>query len=371
MVKYKMVVPCHFGLESVVKFEILKCGGENIITENGRVVFEGDDSTLAKCNLWIRSGERVLILLSEFDALTFDDLFEGVKSIDWNNFIDKKDSFPVTGWSLNSELKSIPDCQKIIKKAIVEKLKQAYNISWFDETNTKVQIRFSILKNKVNIMIDSSGAPLHKRGYRQISNLAPIKETLAAGIIDLARIRDTSFLIDPFCGSGTFLIEGAYKALNIAPGIARNFAAQKYDFINKLCFKEERDEAKNQIKKDCDFFAQGYDIDEQSVEIAKDNCRKAGVDKYIKIEKQDVKNFTIPQNNFTVICNPPYGERLLDFDKANLVYKAMGNAFNKADFGSFYIISSNEEFEKHFGKKATKKRKLYNGMLKCDLYMYY
>lgn len=365
----KFSCPCHFGLESVLKFEITKIGGNNINVSDGRITFTGDFSTLARANLCLSTAERVLIQLAEFKATTFEELFQNVKAIPFEDYIRKNDAFPVKGYSLNSALHSVPDCQSIIKKAVVERLKSKYNVNWFEETGSIFQIQFSIQKDMVIIYMDTSGVGLHKRGYRRKSNAAPIKETLAAGIVDLAFVKGNSIVCDPFCGSGTFLIEAAYKALNIAPGLKRHFAAEKWDVIDSGIWQEERTRALDMIKKDTDFFGYGYDIDPEAVALTQENCRKAGIQKRIAIKQADVHDYVNETGSIT-ICNPPYGERLLELKEAEQIYTAMGKKFTADRNSPCYIISPHEEFESFFGKKASKRRKLYNGMIKCQLYMY-
>lgn len=281
-----------------------------------------------------------------------------------------KDSFPVKGYSLNSALHSVPDCQAIIKKAVVERLKQKYGISWFEETGSTVQIKFSILKDVVTIYLDTSGIGLHKRGYRRNSNSAPIKETLAAGIIDLARVRSDSVVCDPFCGSGTLLIEAGLKALKIAPGINRRFSAEKWDCIPAEVWREERTRAIDNVDRSAKFQGIGFDIDDSAVALTLDNAHKAGIKSRMKIEQADISKFRQPDNSI-VICNPPYGERLLEIREAEKIYRQMGHVFGKGSGQSSYIISPHEEFESFFGKNARKRRKLYNGMIKCQLFMYF
>lgn len=366
----RMACPCHFGLESVLKFEVTKIGGQDITVSDGKVTFSGDFSVLAKANLWLATAERVLVQLAEFDAYSFEDLFQGTKNIPFEDFIGATDRFPVKGHSLNSELHSVPDCQSIIKKAAVERLKDVYGISWFEETGALFQIQFSILKNHVTIYLDSSGAGLHKRGYRRNSNAAPIKETLAAGIVDLAHVRGDSIVCDPFCGSGTILIEAAYKALNIAPGLKRKFSAENWNVIPSGIWSEERQNALDSIRKDTDFFACGYDIDPECVALTQENCRKAGIQKRVQIKQADVRDY-VNEDNVITISNPPYGERLLELKEAEKLYAVMGQRFKADREHPCFVISPHEEFEKIFGKKADKRRKLYNGMLKCQLYMYF
>ena len=359
---YTLCAPCHFGLESVLKYEISKIGGQDIKVENGKVFFSGNDETLAKANLWLRTAERVLVVVGAFPAHSFEELFQGVKALPLENYIGKTNAFPVKGWSINSQLHSIPDCQSIIKKAMVERLSQHYHLNWFEETGSKIQFQFSILKNLVHIMIDTSGAGLHKRGYRPVAN--------AAGIADLARIRENSFVVDPFCGSGTLLIEAGLKAMNIAPGLRRHFAAERYPFIGADIFSFCRSQAKEAIKKDCQFFAVGSDIDPSALAIAKENIQKAGLGKRIVLEQKDISNFALVKPA-TILCNPPYGERLLDVKQAEKLYQIAGKQFLQFSNSQYYIISPSENFEQLFGKKASKRRKLYNGMLECNLFMYF
>lgn len=369
--KFQLTAPCHFGLESVLSSEVRRIGGEDVRVSDGRVTFSGDEAVLARANICLRTAERVQILLAEFDAYSFEDLFQGVKKIPLEDYIGKNDAFPVKGWSLNSQLHSIPDCQKIIKKAMVTRLSQAYNISWFEETGATYQIEFGIHKNHCMIMLDTSGTGLHKRGYRKSSVIAPIKETLAAGIIDLARVYPDSTLYDPFCGSGTLLIEGAMHAMKIAPGLRRHFAAEKFNFIPAKVWQEERQRAFDLIDRTATFQAFGSDIDPDAVELAQLNAQKAGVAARIKIEQRDVKDFVMGESKGVVICNPPYGERLLDVKEAQKIYKTMGKVFAPREKDRFYIISPDEQFENYFGRKADKRRKLYNGMIKCQVYMYF
>lgn len=366
----RMVCPCHFGLESTLKFEITKIGGQDIAVSDGRVAFSGDFGTLVRANLWLASAERVLVQLAEFDAHSFEELFQGTKNAPFEDLIGVKDKFPVKGHSLNSDLHSVPDCQAIIKKAAVERLKEKYGVTWFEETGAMFQIRFGILKNHVSIYLDSSGEGLHKRGYRRNSNAAPIKETLAAGLIDLAHVRSDSIVCDPFCGSGTILIEAAYKALNIAPGLKRRFAADDWRVISPEIWETERKNALDAIKKDTDFFAYGYDIDSECVALTLENCRKAGIRKRVEVRQADVKGF-VNEANTIVVCNPPYGERLLELREAEKLYTVMGQRFIADREHPCFVISPHEEFEKLFGKRADKRRKLYNGMLKCQFYMYF
>ena len=368
---YKLCAPCLFGLESVLSGELKRLGFADISVTDGRVEFTGDAEGIARANLNLRTAERVLIVLDSFRAVTFQQLIDGAEKIPFEEYIGKKDAFPVKGWSLNSQLHSVPDCQSIIKKAAVKRLSRKYGVAWLEESGSTVQIQFSINKDIVTIMLDTSGMALHKRGYRKVANLAPIRETLAAGILDIARIYPDTQLYDPFCGSGTFLIEAAYKAKNIAPGIYRRFAAEKWDSLPSKIWQTSREEAIEKIRKDIEFTAFGSDISQDSLEIAEANARRAGISGLIRLEKVDVKNFTIPDRKSLIVTNPPYGERLMAGEDLTQLYRTMGNVFQPSQQTSYYIISSAEDFEQCFGRKADKKRKLYNGMLKCNLYQYF
>lgn len=370
MKNIRLNCPCLFGLESVLSYEIKKIGGENLKVTDGKISFDGDFNTLAKANLWLSTAERVLIELGSFEAKSFEELFQGIKHLPFENFIGKSDTFPVKGYSLNSALHSVPDCQSIIKKAIVERLKSVYGISWFDEDGPVHQVQFSIHKDIVTIFLDTSGAGLHKRGYRRNSNDAPIKETLAAGIVDLARVRPDSKVLDPMCGSGTFLIESAYKALNIAPGLRRNFAAQRWSQIPEKVWVDARAEALDSIDRQGKFQAFGFDIDDIAVDLTQSNARKAGVGSKLVIKQSDISRFKQLDNSI-IFCNPPYGERMLEIKDAEKLYKKLGDRLNPGRERPCYIIAPHEEFEKFFGKKADKRRKLYNGMIKCQLFMYF
>ena len=367
----KFCAPCIFGLEGICANELRFLGIENVAAENGRVTFTGDFNTLARANINSRYAERIQIVLAEFEVHTFDELFENVNKIEWENFIRADEAFPVKGSCLNSSLMSVPDCQKIIKKSVVKRLSQKYMLPWFDETGAVHQIQFLIINNKASIMLDTSGAGLHKRGYRAESNDAPIKETLAAAMVELSRVRANHFVTDPMCGSGTILIESAMKALNIAPGLNRYFSCEKWKCIPNDLFRNEREIARSKIRTDCDFHATGYDIDETALKTAHKNAEIAGVADRITFERRDIKDFVLEDGFQTIITNPPYGERLLDVKSAEQLYRIMGEKFKKVHGKSYTIICPDDDFEKLFGRKADKRRKLYNGTLKCQLYMYF
>lgn len=362
--------PCHFGLESILAGELKRMDAQNVRAENGKVIFEGGFDLLARANICLRTAERVLIQLAVFPATTFEELFQGVKSIPLEDFIGQKDAFPVKGWSLNSKLESVPSCQAIVKKAAVERLKAHYGVEWFVETGSMHQLQFSILKDEVTILLDTSGAGLHKRGYRANANEAPIKETLAAGIVDLARVKGYSTVCDPFCGSGTLLIEAATKALNIPPCIRRRFIAQDWGLFPESVWKEEREKGIAAVRRDAEFHGFGMDLDRRAVELTKENAQKAGVLSHLTVHQADIKKFHAEAGH-TVICNPPYGERLLEKQQAETIYQVMGKRFLQLDKSSYYIISPHEEFEKLFGRRANKRRKLYNGMIRCQVFQYF
>ena len=365
------VAPCIFGLEGICANELKFLGIRNVRAENGRVLFEGDWDTLARANIRSRYAERIRILLAEFRATDFQTLFERVRAVEWERFIGMSDAFPVKGRCLSSQLMSVPDCQKIIKKAVVTRLSERYMLSWFEETGPARQIQFLILKDKVSILLDTSGAGLHKRGYRADSNEAPIKETLAAAMAELARVRPNHFVTDPMCGSGTILIEAAMKAKNIAPGLKRYFACEKWSCVPKDVFAKERELAESEIRTDITFRAQGSDIDASALETARHNAQLAGVADLIAFEQRDIRDFRLSEGYQTVITNPPYGERLLDLRAAEELYRIMGERFRREKGKSYTVITPDDDFEKLFGRKADKRRKLYNGTLKCQVYLFY
>ncbi len=371
MSEIMMVAPCLMGLEGLVSNELKRMDAQSVLAENGRVFFSGDENILARANICSRYSERVAVLIGRFDALSFDELFEKTKALDWSRWIGKTDAFPVKGSSINSKLHSVPDCQKIIKKAIVENLKQKYKVNWLEETSVRKQIAFLIYKDNVCLMLETSGEGLHKRGYRREGAIAPIKETLAAAIADISFVRRDTHTIDPCCGSGTLLIESALKALNIAPGMQRSFVSERYPEIAPSVWREERARARDLVNRNAGFTACGFDIDANTLAIAKANASKAGVADRIDFSVRDLRDFRQDRDKAVVICNPPYGERLLNISEANELYRAMGRVFKRTDGWSYSIITPDEQFEKFFGRKADKRRKLYNGMIKCQLYTYY
>ncbi|WP_368234001.1 class I SAM-dependent RNA methyltransferase [Anaerotruncus rubiinfantis] len=370
---YRICCPCLFGLESVLSFEVKKIGGENVEVTDGRVFFDGDLQMVAKANLWLRTAERVGIVMGRFKAETFTELFDRTADLPWEHFIGEDDQFPVKGSSLNSKLHSVPDCQRIIKRAVVRRFESVYKRAVFAETGTVYQVQFTIHKDMVTLLLDTSGAGLHKRGYRANANEAPIKETLAAGIVDFARVRGDSTVYDPMCGSGTLVIEAALKALNIAPGIRRRFAAQNWACFANGIFSDLRKAAAAEVRRDAQFLAFASDNDSQSVKLTQENAVKAGVASRIKVYEGDVADFQTrrPGHGGIVLTNPPYGERLLDASEAQEICRMLGTAFPPEEGMSYYIISPDEDFEAQFGRPAVRRRKLYNGMIKCQLFMYF
>jgi len=362
--------PCLFGLEGILADELRRMSALNVTPQNGRVLFDGDAAVLARANIGSRYAERIQLLMGSFRAVTFDQLFEGVKALPWENLIGKTDRFPVKGWALQSTLHSVPDCQKIIKKAVVERLKSRYHIGWFEETGALYQIQFTILKDEVTVLVDTSGAGLHKRGYRQNAGGAPIKETLAAAIVDVSRARLSPVICDPCCGSGTMLIEAALAAKRIAPGIHRRFVSAEWPLVPYDVWEAERARAKAAERPDQQFVAIGGDIDPEAVRLTKDNALKAGVGEHIQASVRDLRHFEPQGERGIVLCNPPYGERLLDIKEAQRIIRELGRVFTPQPGWQYAVISPDEQFEELFGRPAKKRRKLYNGMLKCQLYIF-
>ncbi len=363
--------PCLLGVEGLAAEELRAMGAADVRAENGRVLFAGDEALLARANLNSRVAERVLILLGEFDARSFEELFQGARALPWEEFIGKEDAFPVTGSSLNSQLHSVPDCQAILKKAVVERLKSRYHLSWFPESGPVHRIRFRLMKDRVSLMLDTSGDPLYKRGYRTESNGAPMRETLAAALVQLGRVRPDGNFIDPFCGSGTLPIEAALYAKNIAPGRGRGFAAESWAQSHREIWRAERQRADALIRRDAPFRAAGYDIDPHCRELTLANARRAGVADCVSAAVRDIRDFDRSARYGCVVCNPPYGERLGDLQTARELYRRMGEVFARQPGWSYGIITPEEEFERIFGRRADKRRKLYNGMIRCQYYQYF
>ena len=367
---YELYAPCHFGMEAVLKREIIDIGYEISKVEDGRVYFLGDDEAIVRANLWLRTTERVLINVGSFKADTYDELFEKTKAIDWSEYLTKDAKFWVSkASSVKSKLFSPSDIQSIVKKAIVEKMKSIYNISWFQEDGAEYPLRVSIYKDVVTLGLDTTGVSLHKRGYRTKVAKAPITETLAAALIMLTPWKKDRILIDPFCGSGTFAIEAAMMAMNMAPGLNRGFLSQNWEnMINKKLWYELIDEAREEVDEDVRPDIQAYDIDEAVLKAARENAANAGVS--IHIQKRDVSELTHAKKYGFIITNPPYGERLEDKESLPPLYKTLGERFKALDNWSLYMITSYEDCEKYIGRKANKNRKVYNGMIKTYFYQF-
>ena len=367
---FELCVPCLLGLEGPIADELKRMKQENVHSENGRVYFSGDFEAIARANVNLRVGERVLIELGKFEANTFDELFERTKALPWEMLIPKNGAFPVKGYSLNSKLFSVSDCQKIIKKAVVERLKSVYGIQWFPEDGETYQIQFSIMKDVASLCIDTSGEGLHKRGYRPAHNAAPLKETMAAAMVTLSRYRGREDFCDPFCGSGTIPIEAALIAKNRAPGLNRDFSAMKWSGFDAGIWTKVRKEARDK-EFHGDYRIIGSDIDPNALEIAKENAARAGVLDVVRFEKADATKFDRVTEKGIIVTNPPYGERIMEKQEAEMLYRGFGEAWRNTENWKLYLLSSHTEFERTFGKTADKKRKLYNGMIKCDLFMYF
>lgn len=368
--RFELTATCLFGLERLLGEEIEALGYDRTETIDGRVSFWGDEEAVAYANVFLRYAERVYIKLGEFDASSFDALFEGTRALPWENFIGRDDAFPVNGHSVKSALFSIPDCQKIVKKAIVSRLSESYGISWFDESAATVRVEFFILRDRASLMIDTSGEPLHKRGYRPASGLAPIRETLAAAIAALARPREDVLFWDPMCGSGTIAIEAAMLMRNIAPGRNRSFAAESYPFIPRSLWSLAREEAfAAEVKTDFEVFAS--DIDPEMIPIAAENARRAGCEANVRCFVADAREISAPGRRGTIVTNPPYGERLSDPVAVEALYREIGAHFRSLAPWQVYVITSHPSFDRFWGRRADKVRKLYNGMIPCYFYQYF
>lgn len=369
MTHFEFAAPTLFGLEGIAGDELRRLNIENVRVENGRVLFSGDENALAKANLWLRTAERVLLVLADFPATTFEELFQGVYNAELEALIPKDGAFPVKGHCLNSKLMSVPDCQAIVKKAASKRLGEKYGLSWLPETGATYQLQFSIMNDRVQLYLDTSGAGLHKRGYRAVGNDAPLRETLAAAMVTLTRYRGREFLWDPFCGSGTIPIEAALIAKNRAPGLTRRFAAEKFAWLDEKLWQAARSEAMDREFKG-DYRILGSDNDPKCISLAMANARKANVAGLIDFKDGDATKMSLPTDQGILICNPPYGQRMMEQQSAQRLYAALGRHLKFADGWKKYIITSEPEFEHYFGRRADKKRKLYNGMIKCDYYMY-
>ncbi len=372
MRKYNLIAPCHFGVESVLKQEIIDLGYDVVSVEDGRITFSGDEEAVARANIGLRTAERILIQIGSFQATTYDELFEATKLLPWEDFIMEDGKFWVAkAASVKSKLFSPSDIQSIMKKAIVERLKLKYHVEWFEETGEPYPIRVFIMKDKVTVGLDTTGESLHKRGYRKLTAVAPIAENLAASLIMLTPWNKTRILVDPFCGSGTFPIEAAMMAANMAPGMNRDFTSTKWNhIISNNIWNDSFEEARDAVDLNVEVDIQGYDIDEYMVKISRENAKLAGVDKLIHFQQRPLEQLSHPKKYGFIITNPPYGERLEEEENLPALYRTLGERYNALDAWSLYLISSYEKTEEMIGRKADKNRKLYNGMLKTYFYQF-
>ncbi|MBM0867874.1 putative N6-adenine-specific DNA methylase [Staphylococcus auricularis] len=369
---FQLLAVCPMGLEAVVAKEVQSLGYETTI-ENGRIFFEGDETAIAKANLWLRTADRVRIVLGQFHTTSFDDLFEQTLALPWESIIAEDGQFPVQGRSVKSKLYSVPDCQSIVKKAIVERLKRNYQVSgWLEETGAKYPVEVAIHKDQALLTIDTSGSGLNKRGYRIAQGEAPIKETLAASLIRLANWTGNTPLIDPFCGSGTIAIEACLIAQNIAPGFNRDFVSEAWDIMPENLYEDLRDEADQQAEYDKPIEVYASDTDPEMIEIAKRNAAEVGLSDIIQFSVKDVNTLSLPDNQaIALVGNPPYGERIGDREEVNEMYRYIGKLMKQHPYLSAYILTSNKEFEYLANRKATKRRKLFNGYIECTYYQYW
>lgn len=372
MSKLELIATATFGLEAVVKREIENLGFKILKSEDAKITYQGDERAVVKSNLWLRCADRVLIKLGEFNAVSFEELFQQAKALPWEEWIQEDAKFTVTGTSVKSTLHSVPDCQAIVKKAIVEKLKETYHCEWFQETGPAYTIKLTLLKDRVTVTLDTSGAGLHKRGYRVKDVAAPIKETLAAAMVQLSYWKEGRLLLDPLCGSGTISIEAALLGRNIAPGLNRKFAAEQWPSIPADLWNEERKAAFEAIKAEADIRIQASDISPVAVKAAKENAMEAGVDDCIDFQIKPLKDARFEEDYGIVICNPPYGERIGEKDEIRKIYSEMRKRFEGNPTWSLYLITTDKEFETlAFGRPADRRRKLYNGRLEVTYYQYY
>lgn len=372
MDKVELIATSSFGLEAIVAREVKKLGYEDVKVENARVSFTADLSAICRGNLWLRSADRLLIKMGEFEARSFTELFDKTRDLPWADWLPVNANFPVQGKSIRSQLFSVPDCQAIVKKAVVESLKGRYHKQWFEENGPRYTIEVGILKDVATITLDTSGAGLHKRGYRKLSSAAPLKETLAAAMIDLSRWHPDRLLLDPFCGSGTIPIEAAMTALNQAPGLNREFAAENWPVIPKKYWLDARTEANDLLNREMRLKIRGTDINPEALSLARYHARQAGLEKQIHFQQMPVAQVQTKEKFGFLITNPPYGQRLQDLPSVEKLYREMSGIFKKnLSTWSFYIITAHKELETFFGRRADKKRKLYNGRIECHFYQFY
>ncbi|ABI67387.1 THUMP domain-containing class I SAM-dependent RNA methyltransferase [Syntrophomonas wolfei] len=372
MDKIELIATATFGLEAIVAREVRKLGFDEVKVENARVTFLASLADICRANLWLRSADRVLVKMGEFPARSFTELFDQTRELPWSDWLPANANFPVQGKSIRSKLFSVPDCQAIVKKAVVESLKGRYHQEWFEESGPRYTIEVALLKDIATLTLDSSGAGLHKRGYRQLSSAAPLKETLAAAMIDLSRWHPDRLMFDPFCGSGTIPIEAAMIALNQAPGLKREFAAEKWPVIPQKHWLDARSEANDLLKRDLTLKIRGTDINKEVLSLARYHARQAGLEKHIHFQQMPVNQLQTREKYGFLICNPPYGQRLEDLPSVEKLYRDMASVFKKnLETWSFYILTAHKDFEHVFGRRADKRRKLYNGRIETHFYQFF
>lgn len=371
MSKIQLIATATFGLEAVVAREVKELGYEDMMVENARVTFAGDEAAICRANLWLRAADRVLVKMGEFQARSFEELFQQTKALPWPDWLPENAAFPVEGKSVKSRLHSVPDCQAIVKKAVVEKMKQVYRRDWFEEDGPRYTIEVALLNDLATLTLDTSGAGLHKRGYRRLGSPAPLKETLAAALVLLSRWCPDRPFIDPLCGSGTLPIEAALIGLNLAPGANRSFAAEKWPAVPASLWKKAREEAADLARRDRPVRTLGSDIGGGVLGLARYHARQAGVAENVFFQKLPAAELRSAQKYGYLICNPPYGERLGDRSQVERLYLEMGAAFRKLDTWSYYVLTAHPDFERLFGRRADKKRKLYNGRIQCNYYQFF
>lgn len=371
MKKFTLIATAAMGIEALVAREVRNLGFENVKVDNGKVTYESDSLGIARSNLWLRTADRVKLLIGEFKATTYEELFEQTKALPWSDILPRDAQFPVIGKSIKSKLFSVSDCQSIVKKAIVENLKHKYNISWFEETGALYRVEIALHKDIATLSIDTSGDGLHKRGYRYLHNVAPLKETMAAAMIMLTNWQYDRPFLDPFCGSGTIPIEAAMIGQNIAPGFNRTFASQEWTLLHDTDWHQAEEEAEDLAKYDRPLNIIGSDLDHKMVELSLNNAQEAGLSELITFKQMQVTDFHPKQDNGYIVCNPPYGERIGERGQIEQLYRDMGKTFNRFPTWSVYVLTSHEKFEMLYGKRATKKRKLYNGKIRTDYYQFF
>ena len=371
MNKIYLTATAAFGLEAVVARELRDLGYQDMAVENGKVTFAAGPEAVCRANLWLRAADRVLLKMGEFPALTFEELFEGTRALPWPDWLPRDAAFPVVGKSVASRLFSVPDCQAIVKKAIVEKMKTRYRQNWFEERGPRYRVEVALLKDTATLTVDTSGQGLHKRGYRKLGSSAPLKETLAAAMVLLGRWHPDRALVDPCCGSGTIVLEAGLIGLNMAPGLSREFDAEKWPAVPVSLWSRAREEARDLVRREQALHVHGYDIDGGVLSLARYHARRAGLAEKVTFQERPVAQLGSRHGYGCIICNPPYGVRLGETAEVERLYREMGRAFARLDTWSYYVLSAHPDFEWFFGRRADKKRKLYNGRIQCNYYQYF